>query len=1040
MEKDKDKYYQFGGAVSGIGNYNFAQFNPYYRPNPAFQTGLAFGVDASPAAKIGTTSDLVFQSLFNLSNKLQPFFQDSKLYKNQDQLRSEQTRGSQRVEQAQSGSGYKNGGQIMYQNGPPFTDVLDKNIAALAPNEIQLEPSDTGMQAQLDYFLQANPPQPQTDFVPFQIQDPNLNTINTLPPVRQEPSRAMAEATTNKAANIIGATAAVGSFGMDLAKGIAGGIGVGRRSAYAYDRAQEKMREATINQGFEKGREDLFNQGYLQTTGFLAQNGGQTPIVVTDPNDPRLQAYNDSLNLYNKHTKAAYDVLSKDKDFIATGERISLERLTKDYPRITIPWENYRIYEKNETYPKHLSGRYSSPEYILSKNKIKPAYFDKFTSLSDTDIENNYFPHFQKPNQPVIYKPRPKQEPTKNVSVVDPKLKSTNLPDKIEGINTNIPNMFDNTYIANGAYLPGSGINSVIRKKGTHEIVAWVKGDPASGINKYYPPDTDIRKRLEFQNGGTQPIVVTDPNDPRLQAYNDSLALHNYSQLQHKLEPNTLDWYNPFTSKETDKKLSEGQFELQKEAQNNVLANNNMFWMDNRYAGTGSIFPKGSTKNTNVKSGHIMDIYFPEIWGEEAVPYFVESNSPDIGHINIKPTGTWWGKGLNFDYQKPTQPVVYQKPVVSDDKPQTPFPNQPTGVGMYRSISKDTPRPKQEPIKNVTTVDPKLKSTNLPDKVENVNTNMPNMFDNTYIATGYQPGSGINGVIRKKGTHERVAYVKDGKYYPPDTDTRKRLEFQNGGTQPIITPEQEVKFQEWYSQYAGLTGGTPNPDDPTLNMDFRSKWLETGGKLPNGEVIFQSGGAIPVSMNGLKEYPKQPVIVPSNNITMKGINYDVLAFPNNDQPVLMKPDQNYQFPNSTQVLEKPMMQDGGSMDKLAADSRMLTTKNAELPWVKRVLSNDSKFIQQPDGSKSTHKLAWAEADGKVYVYPTIVEDGKGLKQLEDSEAFDYAMSNKTAMEVPNKELAQYYSENGLIKHKNGGMVKLEDGLYYDSTTQEFIQD
>jgi hypothetical protein len=26
------------------------------------------------------------------------------------------------------------------------------------------------------------------------------------------------------------------------------------------------------------------------------------------------------------------------------------------------------------------------------------------------------------------------------------------------------------------------------------------------------------------------------------------------------------------------------------------------------------------------------------------------------------------GKGLNFDYQKPTQPVVYQKPVVADDK------------------------------------------------------------------------------------------------------------------------------------------------------------------------------------------------------------------------------------------------------------------------------------------------------------------------------------------------------------------------------------
>ena len=269
----RERNFNFADFTNNVNNYskfNYSQFNPYYRPNPAFQTGLAFGVDASPAAKIGTTSDLVFQSLFNLSNKLQPFFQDSKLYKNQDQLRSEQTRGSQRVEQAQ-----------MFQYG----GALDPT--ALAPNEFQLKPSDTET-TQADLFPQLKYdlfPQPQTDFVPFEVTDPNLTTAQ---PVRQEPSRATAEENPNKAANIIGATAAVGSFGMDLAKGIAGGIGVGRRSAYAYDRAQEKMREATINQGFEKGREDLFNQGYLQTTGFLAQNGGQTPIVVSNPDDPTL--------------------------------------------------------------------------------------------------------------------------------------------------------------------------------------------------------------------------------------------------------------------------------------------------------------------------------------------------------------------------------------------------------------------------------------------------------------------------------------------------------------------------------------------------------------------------------------------------------------------------------------------------------------------------------------------------------------------------------------------------------------------------------
>jgi hypothetical protein len=99
-------------------------------------------------------------------------------------------------------------------------------------------------------------------------------------------------------------------------------------------------------------------------------------------------------------------------------------------------------------------------------------------------------------------------------------------------------------------------------------------------------------------------------------------------------------------------------------------------------------------------------------------------------------------------------------------------------------------------------------------------------------------------------------------------------------------------------------------------------------------------------------------------------------------------------------------------------SSELTAKNNNLNWVKRVTSNDKRFIQEPDGSKATHKLAWAEADGKIYVYPTIVEDGNGLKQLDEGEAFDYALSTKTAMEVPSKDIAQYYSANGLIDHTN----------------------
>ena len=79
-----------------------------------------------------------------------------------------------------------------------------------------------------------------------------------------------------------------------------------------------------------------------------------------------------------------------------------------------------------------------------------------------------------------------------------------------------------------------------------------------------------------------------------------------------------------------------------------------------------------------------------------------------------------------------------------------------------------------------------------------------------------------------------------------------------------------------------------------------------------GILRSQTGGSIPTSPLGLYKYPGQVVNVPGNDITMKGINEPVLAYPNNDKPELMLPGQNYKFPNSTNVVEVPMSQQGGN--------------------------------------------------------------------------------------------------------------------------------
>lgn len=129
-------------------------------------------------------------------------------------------------------------------------------------------------------------------------------------------------------------------------------------------------------------------------------------------------------------------------------------------------------------------------------------------------------------------------------------------------------------------------------------------------------------------------------------------------------------------------------------------------------------------------------------------------------------------------------------------------------------------------------------------------------------------------------------------------------------------------------QYKVVHGGDSSMQDFSQhnNEDRREKfWNRMGGKNsakakdPFSPLYWHKrlnkweDGGIPVSEQGLYEFPNQPVTVPSNRITMKGIDYPVMAYPDNDQPTLMRPNQEYKFPNSRQVLEIPY-QGGGEVE------------------------------------------------------------------------------------------------------------------------------
>jgi len=102
--------------------------------------------------------------------------------------------------------------------------------------------------------------------------------------------------------------------------------------------------------------------------------------------------------------------------------------------------------------------------------------------------------------------------------------------------------------------------------------------------------------------------------------------------------------------------------------------------------------------------------------------------------------------------------------------------------------------------------------------------------------------------------------------------------------------------------------------------DFILSFVNQGGadfKAPEYKRVtpqmqqeqFQDGGQVPISKNGLYEYPKQSVIVPTKDgrITIKGIDYPVKGLADTGEEILMQPNKEYHFKGAKTVLEIPQL-------------------------------------------------------------------------------------------------------------------------------------
>lgn len=234
----------------------------------------------------------------------------------------------------------------------------------------------------------------------------------------------------------------------------------------------------------EPGENYTFNKGPV-TEIPMAQAGKRVPIVVSDPKDPRLKAYNDSLYTYKKGFELAGKLGSIfDKEY-------GYDKTTKEYKK-----RLQNLYEGKTgkyTWNTPSIGRMSDKEIQKEIN-----YYDKlnnyekqvasvlkeYLKLPVKNFTASYSPElptvlrYKKPVQPVVYK-KPEREPIIVNDPNDPKIKA--YQDSLQVYNSS---KFVKEHPLTGKYVPGKEdvkqMNINIDKK---------------NINKYKP-------KLETTNTG----------------------------------------------------------------------------------------------------------------------------------------------------------------------------------------------------------------------------------------------------------------------------------------------------------------------------------------------------------------------------------------------------------------------------------------------------------------------------------------------------------------------------------------------------------
>ena len=100
------------------------------------------------------------------------------------------------------------------------------------------------------------------------------------------------------------------------------------------------------------------------------------------------------------------------------------------------------------------------------------------------------------------------------------------------------------------------------------------------------------------------------------------------------------------------------------------------------------------------------------------------------------------------------------------------------------------------------------------------------------------------------------------------------------------------------------------------------------------------------------------------------------------------------------------------MDQELAKISEILSKNLDKPMVKRIVDKDIyPVLENEDGTVSTHSMSWGDAEGKYYVYPTVVQKGDKLERLDSDKAFQRAIKDRDYIEFDSPDEADWFSKN-----------------------------